>query len=169
MYNIHNRGMVLATIILIAGLFICAAHPFYLSVLDLKYNKKEAAFQGSVRIFTSDLEAAIAKKEKKKVDLINYRDTVKTQQILNLYLRQFLSFEVNGKAVPISFIGFEKEEESTWIYLEFRATAPKKLKVNNQILCESIQSQSNIIHIECNSVKKSSKLDCPQSSVEFDF
>lgn len=145
-------------------------HPFYLSVTDLKYNSKEKALQGSVKIFVNDLEAALKKINNKTIDLVNIKDSLQTKNSLKEYLRSHLSLKVNGKDKAFEFIGFEKEEEALWLYIEFKkCEIPKKVELVNSILYESISDQTNIVQIETNNVKKSLKANNPDKDFVFDF
>ena len=154
---------------LLLPLLLCAAHPFYLSVLELKYNTTEKSLQGSLRIFTNDLEKALTVQEKKKVDLINPTDKAAAKKIIETYLALNLKLEVDGKDLAYEVLGFEKIEESIWVYLESKCMQPKKIRILNSILCGSIKQQSNIMHVEVGGNQKSVKLDCPEKVGEFEF
>jgi len=79
-------------------------HPFYLSVTDLKYNVKEKALQGSLKIFVNDLEGTLKKIKKQTVDLVNIKDTTETETILKNYLTSHISLKVNGNDRPFDLI-----------------------------------------------------------------
>lgn len=145
-------------------------HPFYLSVTDLKYNAKERALQGSVKIFTNDLEDALRKLENKPIDLINPKDTAAINKILFSYLQKHLSFKINGKPLSYTMLGFEHEQEAIWIYIESaKCPLPKKVEIENSLLYDFISSQSNIVHLEVNGKRKSLKADCPEKVLRFEF
>jgi len=145
-------------------------HPFYLSVTDLKYNVKEKALQGSLKIFVNDLEGTLKKIKKQTVDLVNIKDTTETETILKNYLTSHISLKVNGKDRPFDLIGFEREEEALWIYVEFKkCELPKKVELQNTILFEHLSDQTNIVHISVNSIKKSLKATCPDKNFVFEF
>jgi len=44
-------------------------HPFFVSVIDINHNEKEATIEISVRCFTNDLEKMIAAETKTTIDL----------------------------------------------------------------------------------------------------
>lgn len=145
-------------------------HPFYLSVTDLKYNAKEKALQGSVKLFVSDMESALKKMQGKTVDLIHPKDTLQTKTLLDTYLKKRLLFKVNSKPCPYKVIGFEQEQEAVWIYIELTGCPlPKRIEVENALLYDYISSQSNIVHIEVNTERKSSKVDNPDKQLLFEF
>lgn len=157
---------------LLSLIFLLASfmHPFYLSVTDLKYNPKEQALQGSVKLFINDFESTLRKIYKQPVDLINTKDTVKTKAFLEDYLKKNLSIQVNAEQKTYQFIGFEREQEAIWLYIEVtNCPLPKTLDIKNSILYESLKDQMNIVHIDVKGIKKSSKVNNPESHLFFEF
>lgn len=157
---------------LFALLFFVSAfkHPFYLSVTDLKYNAKEKALQGSVKLFVNDIEAALKNANGKTVDLIHPKDTLQSKQQLDQYLKKHLSFNINAKPLSYSLLGFEREEEAIWAYIEIRnCPLPKKVNIENSLLYDLLSGQSNIVHLDVNGNKKSSKVDNPDKALLFEF
>jgi hypothetical protein len=145
-------------------------HPFYLSVTDLNYNSRDKAVEGSVKIFINDLETALKNINKKNTDLVNVKDTAEVTRQLTSYLKNHLFLRVNGKDKPFKLIGFEKEEEAIWIYLEFaNCDLPKKAEITNTILFDYIKDQTNIVHLEVGKDKKSAKVSYPDKILTFDF
>src|SRR4051812_6126397 len=109
--------------ILIFGFIIVFSsfkHPFYLSVTDLKYNARERALQGSVKLFINDLETALKKIHHQTIDLVNPKDTLKIQKLLFEYLNQRLKVTVNKEPKNYNLIGFEREQEAIWVYIEIK-------------------------------------------------
>jgi hypothetical protein len=157
-------------LLLIAITALSFAHPFYLSVTDLKYNAKEQALQGSVKIFVNDLEATLKKITNTTVDLIHIKDSASTIGLLKNYLNSHLSLQLNGKARTFDLIGFEREEEALWMYVEFKkCETPKLIQISNSILFEQLPGQTNIVHLEVNGAQKSSKATNPDRNFSFDF
>lgn len=145
-------------------------HPFYLGVIDLKYNKNEKAIQGSVKLFTNDLEATLKKINHKTVDLINSKNKEETSKILSEYLTKHLKLHSNGKLTPLKFVGYEIEQEATWMYVEFATiNQPKRVDIECLLLYEQLKEQINIINIEVNSLKKVSKITNPEKTITFQF
>jgi hypothetical protein len=151
-------------------ILMSAKHPFYLSVTELKYNAKEKLIEGSVKLFTNDLEDALRKIHKHSIDLINPKDSVKTKAILEEYIAKRLLITTDGKARNYECIGFEREQEAIWVYLEIKnCPEPKRLTIENSLLYDYIKEQTNIVHVEMKGEKKSLKLSCPEKIVNFDF
>ena len=151
-------------------------HPVYIGLLDIKQEPKSKIITISLRLFTNDLEIALKKTvsnasaSPKKIDLLHPKNKVETDTILYHYIKKHLQITVNDKLKTLQYVGYEKEEESVWMYLEIKAaTLTKKIKIENSLLYESFANQQHIIHTEINSVKKSSKITNPTKQVLFLF
>ena len=157
------------TLLIVLWLF-SFKHPFYLSVTNLKYNSKEAALQGTVKVFLNDLESALKKINQKPIDLIHVKDTADVNKKLIVYLKTHLSLKLNGKDRSFNFIGFEREEDSFWMYIEFKkCETPKKIEIENSILYDFFSEQTNIVSIDVDGNKKSSKANNPEKGFLFEF
>jgi hypothetical protein len=157
-------------------LFFCLAfacfsfHPFYLSVTDLNYNAPEKALQGTVKIFVNDFEGALKKFSGKPVDLIHPKDSMQTRKLIGTYLSKKLSVTVNGTPKTVEVIGFEHESENIWVYIEVPGCGnPRTIGVENTLLFEYLKEQINIVQLEINGHRKSSRLVNPQSHADFTF
>lgn len=156
----------------VLGLIFCTGfkHPFYLGVIDLKYNNSRSCFEGSVKLFTSDLEDALSKIEGKKIDLIHPTDTARVNQLLKTYLMKRLSFQCNNQALPYTYLGYEREQEAIWLYLETKtASAPKHFTIHSTLLYDFLKDQMNIAHIEINGKNQSLKTLNPEKILDFEF
>jgi hypothetical protein len=81
-----------------------------------------------------------------------------------------LNIAINSKKQTFNFIGYEKEEEAIWTYLEIKNSAqPKKINIDTKLLYDFLPQQINIVHIDINGIKKSSKVTNPVSNIEFIF
>ncbi|PBQ34187.1 hypothetical protein CNR22_21245 [Sphingobacteriaceae bacterium] len=151
-------------------LFFSFSHPFYLSVTDLKYNRAEKALQGSVKVFINDLEGALKKAHGQTIDLINPRDTLKIQKLLEDYLKKHLLLKINGQLKSFNLLGFENEQEAIWLYIELKnCSFPKKIEIENTVLYDHIKDQTNIMHLEVQGQKKSLKVSNPEKLSVFEF
>ena len=141
-----------------------------MSVTNLKFNNKETALQGTVKVFLNDLESALKKINQKTIDLIHIKDTADVHKKLIAYLRAHLSLKLNGKERSFNFIGFEQEEDAFWMYIEFKkCESPKKIEINNSILYDFLSEQTNIVSIDVDGNKKSSKANNPEMGFLFEF
>lgn len=171
-FNKNSSATYLAKFLVIAFLFFSfkAKHPFYLSVSDLKYNAREKTMQAAVKLFTNDLEEALKKIYAKPVDLINGKDKQTINKLLADYIQKHFVLKVDSKAINFDLIGFEREEEAVWVYIEFKnCPPPKKVEIENSLLYDFIPSQINIVNLDVEGIKKSSKVTNPEKKLFFDF
>ncbi len=152
------------------GLLLSSFHPYYVSVTDIKYNETEKTLQVSCRIFTDNIEDALRKIYKKPVDVLHPKDKKEAGGLLSDYLTKHLKVKVAGKLQTLNFIGYEKEEEAVWCYLEIKnAEMPKLITVENTLLYDFLPAQMNMVHAEVKGKKQSSKVSNPEKDLVFEF
>lgn len=145
-------------------------HPFYVSVVDINQNVKEATVEVSIRIFTPDLEQTLQKYSSSKVDIAHPSDKQLLEKQISNYINQKLQLKINNQAVTMQYVGHEIQMESVWIYFEIqKITQLKKLDINCNLLYDFQNLQSNIFHVKANGNEKSYKLDFPKTSTSFEF
>lgn len=143
-------------------------HPFYLSVTELKYNASKKNLEISCKMFTNDLENALKKTIGKPIDILNPKNKQEVENILFEYIKKNLSISINNKLVNLKYIGYEKEEEAIWTYLEITGCEqPKALAIDNKLLYDYIKEQINIVHFEVGLFKESCKVVNPESKISF--
>lgn len=160
---------VLIILVVIFSSFNLKKHPTYISFIDMKYQKGN--LQISTRMFTNDLEDALRKISKKEVDILNPKNKAQVDSILFNYIQQRLSITLNLKKQKLHYIGYEKEDESIWTYLEIKKVAapPKKVIVNTKLLYDFLPNEINIVQCEINTIKLTRKVTNPENKVEFQF
>jgi hypothetical protein len=145
-------------------------HPFFVSVIDINHNEKEATIEISVRCFTNDLEKMIAAETKTTIDLSQPSQKNKGDALLKAYLTKRLNLSVNGNKSSLDYVGFEIQNESTWTYFEIKNI--KQLSQLN-VLCEVLfgvnDQQINIFHVNAKGVRKSYELIYPKNTTQFNF
>ncbi|GEO08058.1 hypothetical protein SAE01_05540 [Segetibacter aerophilus] len=136
----------------------------------MNYNEKSKSFEVSCKMFAEDIEEVLKQNYKTAVDLGNDKLQSQNNNLMNDYLAKHISFNINSKALNFKFVGFEKEKESVYCYLEVvNVPAIKKLSVTNSILYDFKKEQINIIHVLVNGKRESTKIDYPQNQANFNF
>ncbi|MBS1655715.1 MAG: hypothetical protein JSU05_12770 [Bacteroidetes bacterium] len=154
--------------LLMAGLFCW--HPFHVSVTEINHNAKDKILEVSCKLFTDDFEKVLETKYKTEVDLVHPKDQAAMDKLVSDYLRNHLSLKVDGKAVTLSYVGFEHQEEAVYGYLEVdNITSVKKVEITNTILHDLFTDQVSIMHVIVNGNRKSTKLDYPASQATISF
>lgn len=146
------------------------AHPFYVSVTEINHNSKEKILEISCKLFLDDLEKTLTNINKTAVDLTNVKDKSKTGKMISDYLVKHLQLKVDGKPVALQYIGYEKEKEAAWCYLQVNnVTSVKQLEINNTLLFEEFDGQISIMHVTVNGTRKSLRLNKPDAVAKFVF
>ena len=149
-------------------------HPFFVGVTEIAWNSKSGKIGVSIKVFTDDIQEAIYKSESVKFQSTAQNEVNKLA--LNNYVKKHFALKIldkNGKfkVVECSMLGWEVEEEATWIYLEHAGSKPtknsKQIAVNNEMLFENIPSQIHIVHCKRNDIRKSEQLTHSKPIVTF--
>lgn len=149
---------------------IAILHPFFVSVIEIEHNPKDATAEISIRIFTDDLEKTLQKQSTTTIDIIMPTNKAMIDQKISQYMNKMLQLKINGKAVKFNYIGYEIIKESTWSY--FEVTEVKEMNsvdINCSILHDFETSQINLFHVKSKGNQKSYKLDYPNKTTSFSF
>lgn len=154
---------------LMTGL-VSLMHPFFVSIIEINHNTKEATVEISVRVFTEDLEKTLQKYATARVDMISPANKDFLDKQISNYLSQKIKLKINGQSMVFTYLGHEIQKESVWSYLEIPKIAViKKIEIDCTLLYDFEKEQSNIIHVKGKNMDKSFKLDNPKSNTVFEF
>jgi hypothetical protein len=128
-------------------------HDFHASVTQMQYNPQEKAFEISIRIFTDDLEKALAKEVGKTVDLSS---KAKNDPLLEKYIRaHFTYLNPQRQVKPFNYVGHEVEDDANWLYLEMPYDETFQGGVMRQnVLMELFDDQVNMVNVQYKGQKK---------------
>jgi hypothetical protein len=150
--------------------FLALLHPFFVSVIEINHNEKEATLEISVRTFTNDLEKMIQAETNTSIDVSQPAQKKKADALIAAYLTKRLNLKSNGIKCNLEYVGFEIQKESTWTYFEVKNV--KQLK-QLEVLCEVLfginNQQINIIHVTHKGERKSYELIYPKNTTQFNF
>ena len=145
-------------------------HPLHVSTTEIEFNSKEKSLEISCRIFTDDFETILAKQFKTKTDLNKPAMHKAMDELIKKYMEAHLKYNVNGKIVNASYVGFEIDHEATSVYLEIdHITALQKLNLTNTLLYDLFDDQMNILHVEKQGTRKSVKTNYPETLLSVSF
>ena len=130
-------------------------HAFHTSITEMRYNPKQKSFEISLRVFTDDLEKTLSANNQNKKIVIENND--KNDPFIEQYVRKhFVVTTPKNQKLNYQFVGKEKEGDATWIYLEMPVNESiKGSKIQNSVLMDSFEDQTNIVNIFVNNEKKS--------------
>ncbi|SNS31439.1 hypothetical protein SAMN06295967_10743 [Belliella buryatensis] len=123
------------------------AHPFYISLTDIRYNKTEKSIEIAQKIFWDDLEVGLSRTFDTKVDFINPNSPSRLEDMIKKYLLTHNQITINGKRVKLDYLGYEIEEDAAWFYLEGKEVEiPMTVEINNSLLVKEFAEQQNLIN-----------------------
>ena len=146
------------------------SHPLYIAVTEINHNGKEKTLEISCKFFAEDFEETVKKNYKTIVDISSEKDKPTLDRFIPDYISKHLTLSVNGKALTLSYVGYEKENEFAYCYFQVDNVASvKKLDVSNSILHDFNTGQINIVHALAGGKRQSTKLDYPARQASFTF
>lgn len=130
-------------------------HKYYISNTQIEYVEAQKSIQIITRVFIDDFENVL--KQRYDDDLtFDDEDAKMIDFYTEKYLREKLKISINGKDMPLIFIGKEIEMGIVKCYLEIEDVGNvQNLEVKNQTLFDLFEEQQNIIKLNINSQKKS--------------
>ena len=131
-------------------------HPLYISVTEFNYNETEHVLEISCKMFADDFEKILNKQNKTSMDISSAKDKTLVEKMAYDYIRKHLRLSVNGSPVNLQFVGFEKENEAAWTYLQVNnVTQLHRLDIMNNLLYDAYDSQISIMHVMVKNTRKS--------------
>lgn len=169
--HLNPKLMVFFSLLFSAMLLISfKLHPYFLSVTEIEYQPQEKSIQIASKIFTDDFEEALKNEFHVRIEILSATEKKKNEALIQMYFQKHLKLSVNGKPVQFELVGFEKQEEAIWIYLEVKnISGLKTIHVYNDLLYQYRQDQINIIHCKYNNERKSYRLTFPEKEINFSF
>ena len=145
-------------------------HPLYISVTEINHNPKDKILEVSCKMFTNDLETALEKMAKTRVDLSATKDKAASDKLIEAYIVRHLRIRMDGKPAVLHFVGSEKENDGTWSYFQVNdVPAVRRIDVGNDLLYDSFNQQIGIMHVTVGGQRKSTRLDYPEANTSFQF
>lgn len=147
-----------------------ASHPFHVSVVEINHNAADKTLEISCKIFTDDFEKVLAQNYKTKIDLINPPDRKAMDTVVKKYIISHLSVSVDSRPGTLSYVGFEKDAEAVYSYVQVNNVASvKTIELTNKLMQDMFTDQVNIMHVIVNGNRKSTKLDYPATNTKIEF
>jgi hypothetical protein len=146
--------------ILVLCSFFLFPHPLHISVSEINYSPKDKAIQITTRIFLDDLELSIRNQRKEpEMDLLAPKNGLTTDQLVSEYLTDHFKIKLDGKPQKMKLLGHEVEDVAIVCYIEIENVKKVKvIEVFNDIITETFDNQSNLIHVTFQGPVKSARL-----------
>jgi hypothetical protein len=145
-------------------------HPFHVSVVEINHNDTDKTLEISCKIFTDDFEKVLAQNYKTKIDLTNPPDRKAMDSVVKKYIFSHISISVDSKPGTLSYLGFEKENEAVYSFVQVdNIPSVKKIEFTDKLMHDMFTDQVNIIHVIVKGERKSTKLDYPATVTKVEF
>ena len=131
------------------------AHEFYVSICKIKFDPETHSLAVSFRIFTNDLEDALAARSGERRQLGEEKDDPATAQQIADYIGEKVAIKVNDRPVALIFVQTRNDFDA--VECIFRADSidtVQKLFIHDEILTDRIDAQTNIVRLNINGAKK---------------
>jgi len=124
------------------------AHPFYVSICKIDFNRDSQSLEISVKIFANDLLGAFENLGEKNIYLGEKKERPDTDKLIADYIKSKLKIKVEGKQTELAFVGKEMETDAVWSYFEIEhVSSLSEIEVTCNLLTEIFQGQNNIIQV----------------------
>jgi hypothetical protein len=152
--------------------FLLILHPIHLSVSEINYSEKDKALQITSRIFIDDLETSIRKKlNQPELDILHPNGGQTTDQLVSVYINDHFKVKLDNKPQKLRYLGHEIEDAAIICYIEIEKVKKfKTIEVLNNIIHETHEDQSNLVHVTYKGAVKSLRLlrDKPADILTFE-
>lgn len=148
MWIVFQRVTLSALLLLSVGAFR-AAHPIHVSLAEITYQAERQELQLSVRIFSDDLDAALAQAGGYKFYFGTPQQRPGAEGALAAYLRSHLKITLpDGTSPALVWVGYEAGLDATWCYLKATNIADfTALSIENRVLFALFEDQANLMHV----------------------
>lgn len=147
-------------------------HPIHISVTEIEYDEREKELEIMTRIFTDDLELAIrAQRNDPELELLNLPVETKLDDLVKPYLLEQINIQLDGKTQTLKYLGHEQDGDALVFFIQIQPVKKwKSITVQNQVLVETYDDQSNIVHVTVREKTRSMRLmrNNPSGSLTFD-
>lgn len=152
--------MFLSTCLFLLSSFILTPlHPLHVSVTEIEMDHKDKRLEIMMRVFMDDLEVTLREKYKiPDLDVLNPK--VRTlDQMMEEYLKLHFKISLDNKAQVMKYLGHEQDGEAFIFYIEVdKVKKWKTIQIQNDIIMEIYDDQSNLIHVTSDETVRSLRL-----------
>ncbi|HTG56805.1 MAG TPA: DUF6702 family protein [Niabella sp.] len=151
--------------------FVLMLHPLHVSVTEIEYDEKDKALEIMMRVFIDDLELTMRNRLNQPELDITEPKGITLDQMMTPYLAEHFKVMLDNKAQKIKYLGHEKEGEAFIFFIEVENVKKwKAIQVMNNIIMETHEDQSNLVHVTVRGKVKSLRLtkSTPADVLTFD-
>ena len=156
------------TFIYALGLWV---HPIHISVTEIEYDEREKELEIITRVFTDDLELAIrAQQNNPELELLKL-PAATLDEVVKPYLLKQVNVLLDGKVQTLKYLGHEQDGDAHVFFIQIQPVKKwNSITVQNLVLLETYDDQSNIVHVTVREKTRSMRLmrNNPSGSLSFE-
>jgi hypothetical protein len=129
-----------------------SSHRFHTSLTLIDFNEKDKSAEISIQMVSHDFNKLFEKRHQKKFNLDKLEES--SSMILEYLNENFILKSKSGEICSLKWVGFEKDVDSVWIYVETKI--PEGLEnatLQNSLFFESHPEQSNLVICKFSGIK----------------
>ena len=131
-----------------------SVHKFYVALYQVNYAPEKKMLQITTRLFIDDLNDAVAKKYKRKINLGSEKETEEDLSLFKKYFAEKFAIKVNGQIKPIVFLSKEMEGDVFICYFSIKDIhIINTLEIYNSVITDNNSEQQNIMHFNVSGIK----------------
>jgi hypothetical protein len=147
-------------------------HPLHVSVTEIEMNDTEKRLQIMMRVFMDDLEVTLRKEFRyPELDILDPKEAT-LNQMMGTYLSTHFKISLDNKPQTIKYLGHEQEGDAFIFFIEVANVRKwKTIQVQNDIIMEVYNDQSNLVHVTVKETVRSLRLtrNIPVDKLTFDI
>jgi hypothetical protein len=134
-------------------------HPLHVSVTEIEMDNKDQRLEIMMRVFMDDLEVTLRQKyQMPDLDVLNPKGRT-IDQMMEEYLKLHFKIALDNKTQVLKYLGHEQEGDAFIFYIEVAKVKKwKTIQIQNDIIMEIYDDQSNIVHVTSNETVRSLRL-----------
>ncbi len=146
-------------------------HPMHVSVTEIKFDEKDKELEVVSRIFIDDFEKTLQNKlQQPELDILQPKNGQTTDQMAEKYLVEHIRISLDNKAQKVEYLGHERDGEAFIFYFVVSKVKKwKTIQISNDVIMETHDDQSNLVHVTVQENVKSLRLTREKSTDKLTF
>ena len=153
-------------------LMVSFVHPIHVSVTEIEMDEKDKRLEIMMRVFADDLELTLRKSlGQPELDILGL-PSADVDGIVSAYLQDHFKISLDNKAQKNNYLGHELDDLAFIFYIEVPNVRKwNTIEIQNDIIMETHDDQSNLIHITVGETVRSLRLtrNNPVDNLTFEF
>lgn len=120
-------------------------HPLHVTLTHIEYDEMNNKCLITIKIFSDDFETALENHSKKDIVLNAENESNNIGEIINAYINDSFSIIFDNKRGNLKYISKSNNFEATWLNFEAEVDTFEELKVQNKLLLDIYDDQTNLL------------------------